>query len=73
MMYCLRLEDKLDGATNFRGTHLYISYIMRVFAGDVHLAKGHLFDSRSKGILDLVHSEEAQELEATMVMSPTNI
>ena len=27
-------------------------------------------DSRSKGILDLVHSEEAQELEATVVMSP---
>jgi hypothetical protein len=34
----LRLEDTLDGATNFR---------------------------------DLVHSEEAQELEATMMMSPT--
>jgi hypothetical protein len=28
-------------------------------------------DSRSKGILDLVHSEEAQELEAAVVMSPT--
>jgi hypothetical protein len=28
-------------------------------------------DSRSKRILDLVHSEEAQELEATVVMSPT--
>jgi hypothetical protein len=28
-------------------------------------------DSRSKGILDLVHSEEAQELEATVMMSPT--
>ena len=28
-------------------------------------------DSRSKGILDLVHSEEAQELEATVTMSPT--
>jgi hypothetical protein len=27
-------------------------------------------DSRSKGILDLVHSEEAQELEAAVVMSP---
>jgi hypothetical protein len=37
----LILEDKLDGATNFRGMHLYMftSYIisqrMRVFAGDV--------------------------------------
>jgi hypothetical protein len=28
-------------------------------------------DSRSKGILDLMHSEEAQELEAAMVMSLT--
>jgi hypothetical protein len=28
-------------------------------------------DSRSKRILDLVHSEEAQELEAAVVMSPT--
>jgi hypothetical protein len=28
-------------------------------------------DSRSKGILDLVHSEEAQELEAMVTMSPT--
>jgi hypothetical protein len=28
-------------------------------------------DNRSKGILDLVHSEEAQELEAAVVMSPT--
>jgi hypothetical protein len=28
-------------------------------------------DSRSKGIIDLVHSEEAQELEAAMMMSPT--
>jgi hypothetical protein len=28
-------------------------------------------DSRSKGILDLVHSKEAQELEAKMTMSPT--
>jgi hypothetical protein len=34
-MYYLRLEDKLDGATNFRGMHLYIRYIMKVFAGDV--------------------------------------
>jgi hypothetical protein len=42
MMYCLRLEDKLDGVTNFIGMHLYINYIMRVFAGDVHLAKGPL-------------------------------
>jgi len=28
-------------------------------------------DSRSKGIIDLVHSEEAQELEVAMMMSPT--
>jgi hypothetical protein len=28
-------------------------------------------DNRSKGILDLVHIEEAQELEETMTMSPT--
>jgi hypothetical protein len=42
MMYCIRLEDNLDGATNFRGMHLYISYIMRVFAGNVHLEKGHV-------------------------------
>jgi hypothetical protein len=28
-------------------------------------------DSRSKGILDLVHLEEAQELEATTMMSST--
>jgi hypothetical protein len=28
-------------------------------------------DSRSKGILDLVHSEEAQELEAAVTMSST--
>jgi hypothetical protein len=28
-------------------------------------------DSRSKGIIDLVHSEEAQELEAVVMMSPT--
>jgi len=27
-------------------------------------------DSRSKGIIDLVHSEEAQDLEAIVVMSP---
>jgi hypothetical protein len=27
-------------------------------------------DSRSKGITDLVHSEEAQDLEAIVVMSP---
>jgi hypothetical protein len=39
---CANLEIKLKGATNFRGMHLYISYIMRVFAGDAHLAKGHL-------------------------------
>jgi hypothetical protein len=39
MMYCLKLEDKLDGATNFRGMHLYISYIIRVFARNVHWAK----------------------------------
>jgi hypothetical protein len=28
-------------------------------------------DSRYKGILDLVHSEEVQEMEATMTMSST--
>jgi len=28
-------------------------------------------ESRSKGILDIVHSEETQELEATMTMSST--
>jgi hypothetical protein len=42
-MYYLILEDKLDGATNFKGMHLYISYIMRVFLEDVHLEKGSLF------------------------------
>jgi hypothetical protein len=38
----LRLENKLDGATNFKGMHLYINYIIRVFVGDVQLAKGPL-------------------------------
>jgi hypothetical protein len=28
-------------------------------------------DNRSKGIIDLVHSEEAQELETAMMMLPT--
>ena len=28
-------------------------------------------DNRSKGIIDLVHLEEAQELEAAVMMSPT--
>jgi hypothetical protein len=28
-------------------------------------------DNRSKGILDLVHSKEAQELEAAVMLSPT--
>jgi hypothetical protein len=39
------LKDKLDGATNHKGMHLYIFPIyiieqsVRVFVGDVHLEK----------------------------------
>jgi len=87
MMYCLILEEKMDGVTSFRGMKLYIIYFMREFVEDIHLEKGpfpfgsivttrkkDLFpssDNRPKGILDLVHIKEAQELEAVVVMSPT--